>query len=204
MNRVLTLSELLQNPGQVTSTACLRTGESVSFRLLQRDDAQRLGRYFTGLSQATIARFGPHEFTYDMAAELCNRIGQETILRMVVLTGNAGEEAEIIGYFLLGCAVGRGDQERYRRYGISLDPLTDCEFAPSMADAYQNSGAGGVIFAKVAAVARLLGFRRMILMGGVYTTNGGAIRYYEKNGFHKMGVFHEGTPKESYDMIVSL
>jgi GNAT superfamily N-acetyltransferase len=207
MLQPLTFQQVLAVPSPAASTATLRNGERVLFRPLQKDDALRLGRYFAGLSQDTVGRFGPHEFTYAKAQELCDQIGQETIIRLIVLTGadpEESEQAEVIGYFLLECTVGESDQDRYVRYGIALDPATACKFAPSVADRYQDSGLGSIVFAKIADLARSLGFQRMILMGGVYITNDRAIRYYEKNGFRKMGRFQEETSKESFDMIVSL
>jgi len=142
MNQRLTFADITEAPQLVTSSATLCNGESIIYRMLQKEDALRLGDYFTGLSQDTRSRFGPHEFTYAMAQTLCDRIGQESTLRFIAVTDGDNGANAVIAYYLLDCGVSDGDRERYQRYGITLNPETDCKFAPSVADHYQNTGVG--------------------------------------------------------------
>jgi ribosomal protein S18 acetylase RimI-like enzyme len=57
------------------------------------------------------------------------------------------------------------------------------------------------------AIARDLGFVRVVLMGGVYMTNDRAVHFYRKLGFREIGITFENPPDSgrlSYDMFVDL
>ncbi|MFH9836413.1 hypothetical protein ACH4NC_34765 [Streptomyces sp. NPDC017201] len=51
---------------------------------------------------------------------------------------------------------------------------------------------------------RLLARTRIILWGGVRADNPRAIRYYEKNGFQRVGRFTEADGTLSPDMMLAL
>ena len=54
-------------------------------------------------------------------------------------------------------------------------------------------------------IARRLGCRRLILLGGVYASNQRAIHFYKKHGFRVVGSFTLGqNNQDSYDMIASI
>ena len=199
----LTLSAIVETPERFTSTWLLRDGEPVQFRPLRADDRTRLGIYFEALSQETRSRYGPHRFTVAIAEELCDQIGSDDTVRMIGVTGQE-EAAEIIAYFILDFAIPPEEQKRYLGHGITLDNRIDCRLAPSVADRYQDTGVGSALMPRCKEVVRWFGYQRMILMGGVLVRNPRAVHFYQKHGFRKVGDFHEGTDKASYDMILSL
>lgn len=199
----LTLAMIKDQPEVIAATITLNQRERIVFRPLKGDDATRLGAYFEGLSLDTRSRFGPHEFTLVVAQTLCGQIYQDHALRLIALTG-AGKAAEVIAYFILDFAISEGDQQRYLAYGIPLNHETDCKFAPSVADRYQNLGLGSALMPICKDIARRLGYQRAILMGGVLISNQRAVHFYEKAGYRQVGSFNEGTAKASYDMILSI
>ncbi|KAF0240536.1 MAG: N-acetyltransferase, partial [Chitinophagaceae bacterium] len=83
-----------------------------------------------------------------------------------------------------------------------LDQLTDCCFAPSVADNWQNQGVGNALFDFVLEQVLFIGFSRIILWGGVQASNENAIQYYKKLGFETLGSFeYQGL---NYDMILNI
>lgn len=198
------LISLRQNSSQVAFQVALPDGQSLCFRPLAPADAALLGGYFTGLSTATQDLYRPHEFTHAVAEDLCSRIEHDPTLRMVAVTQDRAP-AEIAGYFLLNCEIADSDVQRYAGYGLALNERTDCRFAPSVADRYQNTGLGSLLMPPCLAVAQRLGYQRLILLGGVYMTNARAVRFYTKNGFRQVGAFSlRGHGPDSFDMILTL
>ena len=195
------VTAILGDPASFTYPITLRNGEQVIFRPLQKEDAQRLGDYFIGLSEDLRNRFAPHAFNLETAQELCDQVGESDTVRLIAL-----REAtqEVIAYYLLEFALDESDHQRYLDYGIRLDPASDCRFAPSVMDRFQHSGLGSALMASCKEMANRVGCQRMILMGGVYSWNEKAVPYYEKSGFRKVGIFRAGTAEESYDMILNL
>jgi RimJ/RimL family protein N-acetyltransferase len=55
----------------------------------------------------------------------------------------------------------------------------------------------------VLAILRDLGFQRMILQGGVRAGNPRGIRFYEKNGFVRVGDFRV-RELDNHDMVLDL
>ena len=184
--------------------ATLSSGESVHFRPLAETDGPLLAAYFEGLSLEVRAKYRPHDFTAEVAQQLCAQVGDDPSLRLIALTGE-GENERIIAYFIVHRAISDDDQKRYAGYGVVLEPETDCQFAPSVADAYQGTGLGSRLMPLCQEIVRGQGFQRMMLWGGVYISNQQAVRFYEKNGFRVVGRFNPGGGKEDrYDMLASL
>ncbi len=176
--------------------------ETLAFRPLRADDAERLGRYFESLSPTTTSMFGPHAFTMQSAHEICGALDQSGLLRMVALRGT-DEDAPIVAYFILYFGLSRwGEFERYAGYGIALDEHT-CGIGPSVADALQGQGLASALMGPVRELARRYGCRRILLLGGVFTVNARAIRFYERVGFQRVGTF-ELEGQQSYDMMMPL
>jgi GNAT superfamily N-acetyltransferase len=182
-------------------TISRRSGEHITLRPLQPDDAVRLGAYFAGLSAETRARYGPHPFDQATADTICATLDPSDILRLVATVPHDSEE-RIIAYFLLKHGLWDKDRQRYEQLGIALNPETDCTFAPSVADDYQNGGVGSLMMSHVLRVAAILGRTRIVLWGGVQATNSRAIHFYTKSGFVKVGEFF--TDKNNYDMFLTL
>jgi GNAT superfamily N-acetyltransferase len=172
------------------------------FRPLRAGDGARLGAYFEGLGAETRRRFGPHPLDTVTAHELCNAIDPTRTLRMVATLGDGTHDAApVIAYFILEMGVTQWELARYAEAGIALDPALDCTVAPSVADAYQSQGIGSPCMAALIEVARQLGRRWMVLMGGVQATNERAVHFYRKHGFEKVLEFEEPPGVMNYDMV---
>jgi len=182
----------------------LSSGESVHFRPLIETDGVLFAAYLGELSPETQVKYRPHDFTAEVAQQLCAQVADDPSLRLIGVSGE-GENERVIAYFIVHRAVSNDDQKRYAGYGVALDPATDCQFAPSVADAYQGTGVGSRLMPLCQEIVRGQGFRRMLLWGGVYISNQQAVRFYEKNGFQVVGRFNPGGGKEDrYDMLASL
>lgn len=176
----------------------LQTGEGYVFRALQAHDAERLGRFFDALSQETRRRYAPHPLTAEFARELCRNADDATV-RLLLLTR---DEGEVIGYFILKPSPSAVIRQRYSQYGIRLEDGLDMEFAPCVADAHQSRGLASLAMPLIAAEARRVGARSLVLMGGTQASNHRAIHFYEKVGFRRLGAFT--TTIENYDMRLPL
>lgn len=163
----------------------LKNGEFIRFRPLQAEDGEALGDYFEGLSAETRRRYGPHLLDRPTARQLCAAIDPAQVLRMVAVRASG----EIIAYYILVMGITEHEQARYEAAHLPLDPLLDCTAAPSVADTYQNQGLGTPLMLHLIELARTLGRRWMVLMGGTQMTNTRAIRFYEKCGFEVIGQF---------------
>lgn len=197
----MTLDQIVRDPDCLTLSVSPEPGRKLSFRVLRSDDAPALGRYLEGLSAETRGWFAPHPFTAEVARKLCADLDYRQTLRLIALSGT-GDQEEVAAYFILHLGTRKGEQDRYRGYGIVLDDRTDCTFAPSVADAWQNRGLGSALMPHVLEVARQLGFRRALLSGGAQTANVRALHFYEKFGFRKVGAFR--TSVDNQDMIVEI
>ncbi|WP_149263766.1 GNAT family N-acetyltransferase [Actinomadura sp. K4S16] len=198
---MLTLARIAEDPGTLTHRLESRDGARLVFRPLAPGDAQGLADFLAGLSPES-RRFSTFD-GYDLAAarELCAAIARYDKLRLVL---EEEPSARIVGLLEFSLALPPGDVERYRRAGIRLDETTDCRFGPTLADDHQGKGLATQVFPLVRQVARRLRKRRIILWGGVLADNPRAIRYYEKNGFHRVGTFTGPDAQTSLDMILNL
>ena len=199
----ITLQDIQANPDCIAARLSNRSGLSVIFRPLMSSDAILLGRYFLNLSEETRRRYGPHPFDQATADHFCATIDYAHTIRMIA-TISSGAQEQAIAYFIFLLGVLKNDHERYASLPLPLAPRSDCTVAPSLADAYQNQGLGSPLMQHLFTVARWLGFKRMILMGGVQATNERGVHYYEKNGFRKVNTFEKPTGIFNYDMIRDL
>ena len=197
----LTLAEIRAEPLRAARSVELPGGATALFRPLLGSDSRTLGAYFAALSPETRSLFGPHPFDQATADQLCAAAGDGDTLRMVALSAN-GEQ--IIAYFILMLLVTEYELERYARLGIALDTVDDCTVAPSVADARQNTGLGSPLFGHVIDLARRLGRRRMVLLGGTMARNERAIHFYQKHGFRTVGPFEYPAGALNYDMLLEL
>lgn len=199
----LTTEMLAANPLGLAQTATLPSGAPVTIRPLVPADATALGSYFVGLSPETRSRFGPHPLDQPTAERLCAAIDTRTALRVVATTpGQAGDA--VIAYTILLLGVPEHELERYARRGVDLDRRLDCTVAPSVADSYQNIGLGSRCFQYVIGLARRLGRRRMVLLGGTQGTNERAIHFYARHGFQAAGSFEHPAGVINHDMLLDL
>jgi GNAT superfamily N-acetyltransferase len=185
----------------MTRTARTASGTPVTLRPLRHDDAAALGDYLTGLSDATRSFWGPHGFSRETACEICSGLAADRVLRLIATMDVDGKE-RIVAYFLLYRGARAPDAGRYAARGIWLDDATDAALAPSVADAFQNQGIGGILMAHTLEVARRLGRSRVVLWDGVQARNARGIHFYTKWGFRCVGEFT--TRVLNYDMILEL
>ena len=192
------MGEPLDLTGQVT----LRDGRIAMVRPLRADDVDRLTDYFARFSADSRRFYGPHPFDRATAERICANLGPEDGVRFVALLGE-GDAAMIIAYMILARRIGESDRQRY---GDRLDYAHCACLAPSVADDFQSQGLGTRMGQQVLAMARRLGLRQVILMGGVVAKNERARRLYERLGFRRMGEFttHGKETLLNYDMLVDL
>ena len=113
----------------------LKNDASLTIRLLQKDDEERLFNYFSQLSAESKSRFGPHLFDRDTVRYIVNEQGSD-IFRYVALD----EEQEIVAYMLIKNGMLEGEQYRLRENNIAFEKSLYCTYAPSVADTWQSSG----------------------------------------------------------------
>lgn len=93
------------------------------------------------------------------------------------------------------------DRDRYVNYGINLCETTDCTYAPSVADAWQNRKIGSRVFDFILSDLPS-DFKRMVLWGGVQADNAIAVAFYQRKNFQLLGEFeHNGN---NFDMMLNL
>jgi RimJ/RimL family protein N-acetyltransferase len=192
---------VLAHPEYITHELTWR-GERITFRPLQADDGTRLARYFASLSPDTQRMFGPHPFTPEQARLLCAGIDEDTMVRMVAVWEQPASMT-IIAYFILSFELPDEDRRRYEGYGVCLQAPV-CRFGPSVSDSLRGQGLGSALFGELLAIARSLGCTCLTLLGGVYIDNERAIRFYEKIGLCKQGVYTSPNGRQSYDMALWL
>ena len=195
------LKAVRAHPASITHDVSWRD-ERITFRPLQADDGPRLACYFASLSADTQRMFAPHPFTPEQAHALCAGINEDATLRMVAVRPSAAPAA-IIAYFVLNFELPDEDRHRYQRYGVDLlAPI--CRFGPSVSDSFQRQGLGSALFPQLLAIARRFDCTCLTLLGGVYVDNERAIRFYEKAGLRKQGIFTSSNGRQSYDMALRL
>ncbi|PAM99435.1 GNAT family N-acetyltransferase [Streptomyces sp. Alain-F2R5] len=197
---MLTLTEVADDPVILTSRLTLDDGSDVVFRPLVRADAERLAGFLSALSVESrrLSTFDGYDLA--TALELCDAIARYDKLRLVLEEVPSGR---IVGLLEFSLDLHTEDIARFWEAGIRL-AATDCRFGPTLADDYQGRGVGTQVFPLVTDVARRLGRKRIILLGGVLADNPRAIRYYQKNGFQSAGFFIGADGVRSLDMILDL
>lgn len=198
---MLTLTDIAEDPLRLTCRLTVHDGSAVVVRPLTHADAGHLARFLEALSRAS-RRFSTFD-GYDLATarELCDAIARHDKLRLVIEEVPSGR---IVGLIEFSLDLTPADIARYRGAGIHLSGATDCRFGPTLADDHQDRGLGTLVLPSVMETARLLGRTRIILWGGVRADNPRAIRYYEKNGFQRVGRFTEADGTLSLDMMLDL
>jgi len=168
--------------------------ETIYFEWFRSSDLAGLVDYLAHLSPTTRQRFGPHPF--DEAAIL--RFYSDPFDVWGFLAKSA-ETGAIVAYAPVKRGYLEHDRPRLEAYGLSLSQHMDCTFAPSVADDWQGQGLGGQLFNFIQTELQARGIRRVILWGGVQTSNADALRFYGKMGFRVLGGFeYEGG---NWDMV---
>lgn len=171
--------------------------KEVQIRPLQSTDNALLFNYLQQLSAESKSRFGPHPFDRETINTICDQLSTDTIKRFVAVDT---KKQEIVAYMLVKRGFVAEDANRYYGKSLFFDHDSTCTFAPSVADAWQNSGLGTLIFRSILDNLRESGFKRIVLWGGVQATNSRAVHFYQKHGFIHTGSFWHNE-KDNYDMI---
>jgi ribosomal protein S18 acetylase RimI-like enzyme len=174
-----------------------KNGKSVLLRKLSADDIEKVSDYLQNLGSETVRRFGPHGFDKQSVSELYKNPDQYTGY-IAIDTETSG----VIAYSIIKSGYLEHDGYRLQSYGLTPDEKTDCTFAPSVADQWQSQGVGNSLFHFMISDLKAKGFGRIILWGGVQSSNQKAVNYYLKNGFIKLGQFEHNGKND--DMILEI
>lgn len=154
----------------------------IIFRTLSEPDLGQLVDFLSKLSSTSRNRFGPHG--YD--CESVEYFYQDD--RNIGILGFS-ENHKLIAYAILRKGFLDHDRPRLEGYGLTLNQETDATYAPSIADAWQGKGIGYELFAFAEKLARSRGVKRIILWGGVQSSNERAVKHYQRIGFRSLGGF---------------
>jgi mycothiol synthase len=175
----------------------LDSGEPIHFKPLGMHDVETMALFLSGLSEETRRLSSFEGYDHDHALELCESIGKYDKMRFVATT----DDGNIVGVIEYSFGIPGSDVERYKSYGIILEPGKDCRFGITLADDYQSKKLGRKISGYIDNVAVQASMSRVILWGGVLAENTRAISYYTNKGFIEAGRFTREDGVECVDMI---
>ncbi|MEM7108223.1 MAG: GNAT family N-acetyltransferase [Bacteroidota bacterium] len=157
-------------------------------------DAYGIVGYFNAMSPTTKRYYAPHDFDVDTVISIC----QGNYKKYQAFIGI--EDDLVIAYAVIKNGLKDGEVNRFAAYAVRLSSGQDYSLAPSVADAFQSQGIGGLLLNSVESHLKELGAEKIILWGGVQLRNQKAVQYYLKNGFQTLGKFwHDGI--ENLDMV---
>ena len=197
----LNISNTAKNLNFLTHKITLPSGENVTFRPLKPQDVALLAQFFENLSLKTREYYVLPSYDVITAKEMCDTINRYRKLRFIIISNST---KKLIALFEFNFDIPENDIKRFIKYNIQLNTNTDCRMGPCLADDYQNQGVGSMIFPYLLEIARQFEQKRMILWGGVFSTNERAINFYKKCGFKKVGIFNNKDGKKSVDMIIDI
>jgi diamine N-acetyltransferase len=170
--------------------------DNIVYRKLISTDFDRLLHYLHYLSNETKGRFGPHPFDETSVIDF---------YKADDVTGYIAEEKlshSIIAYAIIRKGILYFEKERlldYKYFDIDKDC---CTYAPSVADNWQGKGIGKLLFNCILNDCKKESIKKIILWGGVQSSNERAINFYRKLGFIKIGLFEYNGSNE--DMILEI
>jgi GNAT superfamily N-acetyltransferase len=200
---VLSISSIAASPENFETEIIVADAPTLKFRPLLQSDADILKQFLTSLSQTTRNRWMSGGYEPNAATELCDAIGRFDKLRMVLVT-HASNLKELVGLFEFSFGIPASDVERFSIYGINLIEGVHVRFGPCLCDDYQGRSIAPLVMAYMRKIAADFGNKHIILWGGVLVNNEPAIKFYEGQGFRKLGKFISAGGKESLDMILDL
>ena len=175
----------------------LKNGEKITVRRLENTDTQNLFDYLSSLSLATRSRFGPHPFDCQTVEQVFTQ--PDDVMRYVAVDMNG----VIIAYMLFKQGMIQWDEKRYAERKQHFDYHSSVTYAPSVADAWQSSGLGSLMYALIEKELKQRGIQQIVLWGGVQATNERAVNFYKKFGYQLMGSFWHDE-KDNFDMVKQL
>lgn len=174
-----------------------KDGTQILLRKFTISEANNLSIYLNHLSPESKHRFGPHPYDVDSIYTLFNQSDS-----YVGYIAQEKTQEKIVSYSLIKHGYLEHDKFRLESYGLELDKDSDCTFAPSVSDEYQNKGIGKLMFDYIVGDLQAINKKRIILWGGVQATNESAFAFYVKLGFTVLGKFeHNGY---NYDMLFDI
>ena len=160
-----------------------KNGSLVELKLLQANDLEKLVEFLQNLSPETKGRFAPHSFELHELEKLFR------LEEYLMFIAKKKDTELVLAYFVVRKGVLDHDRPRLESYGLKIDTVSDCTFAPSVADSWQNQGIGNALFLFILNYLKSSGFKRIILWGGVQSSNAQAVNFYLINGFAELGKF---------------
>ncbi len=171
--------------------------DGLLLRRLQLSDCGKLACYWQQLSDATRSRYAPHPFDIHILQRLyANGQGY----RGYIAIDNHSQN--IVAYAGVKIGGWEPDAPRLQGYDLTLNPAADASFAPSVADAWQGQGIGKQLLQYIKTDLMDTEITRLILWGGVQSTNQQAARYYRRQGFVTVGRFEYHGQNE--DMVLDI
>jgi diamine N-acetyltransferase len=161
----------------------VKNGQQIILQTFTLQDITLLHQYLQQLSSTSKNRFGPHPFDVQTLYEFYNNPMHKGFVAKAVSTNT------IIGYAIIKIGVVQHDKNRLEKYGLEINDYSDCSYAPSVADNWQDMGVGKKIFSFACYYLQQQKINRIFLWGGVQQSNTLAINYYQKNGFSTLGIF---------------
>ena len=197
----LSLSDIANDPHILKFETEIPSGEVLVLRPLETKDSEILAEFLRNLSPITREFYTLESYDIKMAQELCDAINRYDKLRFIVVSKAT---SKIIALFEYSFDIPEGDRKRLEGYSEKFDLDKIVRFGPCIADDYQNRGVGSALFPFILEIARKFGKTQIILWGGVLSHNERAIKFYQKNGFRKLGNFKNQDGKDSIDMILDI
>ncbi len=200
--RALTIELVAANPSLLGRPVELLSGPALVFRPLERADMQELSQFLESLSYETRRFWQRDRYCLAEAQELCNAIGSFDKLRMVAVNNTGRPSIQALVEFSFG--IPESDRQRFGQYGLTLSEASDTRFGPCVRDNLRGTGLANALMPLVVEDAILFGKSRILLWGGVLTSNTRAIRFYEKHGFRRVGEFVGRDGQASLDMLLEI
>lgn len=176
----------------------------IIFRPLKNNEMDKLSLtlFLENLSEETRHKWYSSSYDTTKATEMCNDVVNNPEILCMVAT----HKKRIIGVFEFSFARNEIYEERFKtQQGIEINIETDVRYAPCIADDYHRLGIGTKAFEYMKHIGYLLGKRRIIVWGGVLTTNISAIKYYEKIGFKRLNQFKDTQDgADCFDLIMEI
>ncbi|MCU0384673.1 MAG: GNAT family N-acetyltransferase [Flavihumibacter sp.] len=162
-------------------------------RIATNFDIDTLVFFYQQLQETTRRLYAPHPMDRESLQQQVADPAYKMLLSFI--------DNELAGYQVFLQGAFPWERDRYKQYGIVLDPLT-ASYAPVLGDGYQGRGLGPVQLTQALPYLKEAGITRLILWGGVQCANIRAVNFYLKNGFRIVGYFDwEGA---NYDMISTI
>ncbi len=209
----LSLDEIAARPDVLAYTFRTVPRGRAHLRPFQLGDEDALIQFFDGLSEETRGHYGVSEGGEHIAQEWAQSIAIHDKLRMVLrrVSGRIGTRSAlrapgvaIAGVVELSLDLTDEDRERFARWGVTVRAGSVIRFGICLADEEQGTGLASAAMPAIRDVVARLGGRRLILWGGVLAENGGAIAFYERNGFRTAGSWTDGRGRLCRDMFVDV